>query len=259
MIISHKHRYVYIQLDKTASSMIARELRKNYDGEPILWKHATYEDFMKVATPEEKRYFKFAGIRNALDMMVSIYHLRNEQSKGFKKTHDLDFPAWFRANAMIVRGTYDSKTKDYDKLDFVYRYENLQKDLSRILSAIDVRQKRPFPQGARTPNKRRSFWSYYTPCIHKEAEAIAEDHMRRFGYSFPCGWNNPVLWKLRNVMGIIYSLPAGIAIDIKIYIDEKIGLLGIYLKKYIGLFGIYLKKCNPAIYHMLKSLKGRQR
>ena len=73
MIISHTHRYLFVELPRTGSTAISRELVQNYEGAHILWKHATYQDFLKVAKPEEKEYFVFSGIRNPLDDAVSRY------------------------------------------------------------------------------------------------------------------------------------------------------------------------------------------
>ena len=40
MIISHKHKYVFVELPQTASSAIAKELKANYDGHEILFKQS---------------------------------------------------------------------------------------------------------------------------------------------------------------------------------------------------------------------------
>ena len=84
MIVSHRHKYVFIQLDQTASTAMARELCQHYGGEPMLWKHARYCDFMKVATPEEKEYFFFSGVRNPMDALVSTYlRQKSDRNKRF--------------------------------------------------------------------------------------------------------------------------------------------------------------------------------
>ena len=73
MIISDEHRYVFIELPRTGSTAIRKELISQYDGRKILQKHSTYRDFLRVAGEEEKRYFVFSGIRNPLDDAVSHY------------------------------------------------------------------------------------------------------------------------------------------------------------------------------------------
>ena len=74
MIVSHEHRYVFIEVPHTASVAISTELRENYDGQRFLRKHATYRDFLRQATPEQRGYFAFAAVRNPLDVAVSRYY-----------------------------------------------------------------------------------------------------------------------------------------------------------------------------------------
>jgi hypothetical protein len=70
MIISHIHKYLFVELPRTGSTAISRELLQNYQGVKILRKHATYFDFLKRKARREK-YFVFSGIRNPLDDAVS--------------------------------------------------------------------------------------------------------------------------------------------------------------------------------------------
>lgn len=46
MIISHKYRLLFIEVPLTASWAIHHELCNNYEGKPILHKHATYSDYL---------------------------------------------------------------------------------------------------------------------------------------------------------------------------------------------------------------------
>ena len=82
MIISHKYHYVFVQLPRTGSTAIAHELRENYAGESVLKKHSTYQDFLVNASPAEKNYFVFSGIRNPLNDAVSHYFKCKNDHKG---------------------------------------------------------------------------------------------------------------------------------------------------------------------------------
>ena len=73
MIISREHGYVFVELPRTGSTAVRKELISQYDGEAILRKHSTYHDFLKVASEAEKEYFAFSSIRNPLDDAVSGY------------------------------------------------------------------------------------------------------------------------------------------------------------------------------------------
>ena len=54
MIISHAHRYVFVEVPRTGSRAVATELREHYDGHEILRTHATYSDFLRQATDDER-------------------------------------------------------------------------------------------------------------------------------------------------------------------------------------------------------------
>tara|TARA_R110002124_G_scaffold175649_1_gene343464 strand:- start:41 stop:211 length:171 start_codon:yes stop_codon:yes gene_type:complete len=56
MIISHKYKYLFVEVPHTGSTSISEELVANYDGHPILKKHSQYIDFLRQASKEEKDY-----------------------------------------------------------------------------------------------------------------------------------------------------------------------------------------------------------
>jgi hypothetical protein len=74
MIISRENRYVFVELPRTGSTAVQKELLHNYAGERILQKHATYRDYLRQASDDEKRFFAFSSIRNPLDDAVSRYY-----------------------------------------------------------------------------------------------------------------------------------------------------------------------------------------
>ena len=82
MIISDKYKYVFIGLPLAASTAISKELCEMYSGRPILSKHSIYQDFLKVATVEQKRYKVLACARNPLDIGVSQYTQNDEYANG---------------------------------------------------------------------------------------------------------------------------------------------------------------------------------
>ena len=165
MIISHQHKYVFIQ---NASTSMGREFRECYAGESILWKHALYSDFLKQASKEEKKYFAFTGQRNPLDALVTRYFRAKYQNlervkkqpdsikwrseagqRQIKKwqyisENDLTFTQYFNLyHSYKIDRSY--LKIEHEKVNFVYRYENLQKDFNKILKMIDIRQKRELP------------------------------------------------------------------------------------------------------------------
>ncbi len=167
VIISHEHRYVFIELPRTGSSTINHELRRNYGGEWMLGKHSTYQDFLRVATPDERTYFAFAGIRNPLDVTVSRYvQVRTDARKRFtdpgKRARRTSLPEqiesrvfdWVRRNDASFEQfllhwywlPYDTwSSVDHRRLDFVVRFESLAEDFAEAIRRIGLTPKRKLP------------------------------------------------------------------------------------------------------------------
>jgi hypothetical protein len=217
MIISNTYKYVFVELPRTGSTAISRELRANYEGKPILSKHATYYDFLKIASEEQKRYFVFAGIRNPLDDVVSLYFKYKTDHRqqftdpvkvGRKRTSvyyldnlafrfvrekDADFPTFFKTFYRIPYNNWSQLS--HKQFDFIIRFEHIQDDFARALERIGIQPKRQLPMINQTGGKRRDFWSYYTPETIPHAKRIFGPFMKKWGYEFPQEWGaTEVAW-----------------------------------------------------------------
>lgn len=208
MIICHQYQYLFIEIPITASWAIHHELRQHYGGEPILHKHASYPEFLRVANSKERGYFVFATVRNPLDVAVSRYFkykvdpkdvfssrtsvnaLRAEDSdvrkyKFIQDTH-ASFEDYFqRFHRRPFNGMIELSSND---LDFVIRYENLQAGFAQVLQYLDIEQIRPIPVSNKTPSKRSEWQSYYTPAIIQQAKNKFGPFMKKWGYPFPKEW-----------------------------------------------------------------------
>jgi hypothetical protein len=211
MVISHVHKYLFIELPRTGSTAIRKELEKNYSGVPILYKHSTYYDFLKVATTEEKKYFVFSCIRNPLDSVLSYYFKcktnHRQQftdpskmiSKGIVgfldskifncvKNTNADFPTFFMKLYRIPYNNWSHLS--HEKFDFVIRFENLQDDFAKALTLIGIEPKRPLPLANKTGMKEGDFLFYYTPETVKRAKRVFGPFMSKWGYEFPSEWGD---------------------------------------------------------------------
>jgi len=223
MIISHKYKYLFIQLPHTASTAIGRELCENYEGVRILHKHARYHEFLAIANAEERTYFIFSGIRNPLDggALTSYFKYKTDRRDYanpkslvtktalkqflFVRNTNADFTTFFKR---FYRFPYDNVISLFhEKLDFIIRFENLQADFAKALELIGLEQKRPLPVVNKTAAKGDSFSSYYTPEIYQQARRVFGPFMKKWGYDFPPEWgDDPIPWSsqiLFYVMGIL--------------------------------------------------------
>ena len=215
MVISHTHRYLFVELPRTGSTAVHDELCSMYAGEPILTKHATYEDFLKVATEEQKDYFVFSSVRNPLDDAVSKYfkvragraagarvrgpaarprdgdrflnRLIDRSMTRFVHRTDGDFSAFFLRYYFLPYDTWASLS--HQRFGFVMRFENLAEDFGKALRFVGLEPKRPLPIANETADRERSFETYYTPEIRNRARRVFGPYMARWGYSFPPSWD----------------------------------------------------------------------
>jgi hypothetical protein len=231
MIISHVHHYLFVELPRTGSTAISRELVQNYDGIRILWKHATYLDFLKVAKPAEKDYFVFSGIRNPLDDAVSRYFkiktdhrqrftdpVKIQRRKNlserlesfiFQDLHksDADFESFFLKYYFFPYNNWASMGRKY--YDYVIRFENIEEDFNTALGLIGIEPKRTLPIRNATTKRKREFASYYSPKAIRRARWVFGPFMKQWGYEFPVEWGEVSLPWLQNLEYQFFNLFRG--------------------------------------------------
>lgn len=212
MVISDTHRYVFVELPRTGSTAITRELREHYDGRNILHKHATYEEFLKHATEEQRTYYAFAGIRNPLDDAVSLYFkLLSDHKRAYSNlqtAHWLTRVAYaFRARQFrfargeksgfsrfflrFYRWPYDNwSSLSHAKLDCVLRFEHLAPDFERAVSGFGAKIVRPLPLVNKTADRQMHFSQYYNDAAIARAKRVFAVYMQKWEYEFPAEWGS---------------------------------------------------------------------
>jgi hypothetical protein len=212
MIISQTYKYLFVELPRTGSTAISRELRQQYDGVQILRKHATYYDFLKIANPEEKEYFVFSCIRNPLDDAVSRYFkLKTNHGERYtdpvklKKRRNLaerletrlfnfvhknnaDFTTFFMKSYVLPYSNWSLISRKH--YDYIIRFECLQQDFDTALRKIGIDPKRPLPVRNATAKRKRDFHDYYSPQAIEHAKLVFGPFMKEWGFDFPEGWGN---------------------------------------------------------------------
>ena len=212
MIISDTYKYVFVEYPRTGTTAVSNELCQNYSGRRILRKHSTYQQFLKVASPEEKKYFVFTSVRNPLDDAVSHYFKlrtdhrerytnRNKVRNGkrlaeyldtfiysYIQRNDVDFPTYFRKFYVIPYNTWS--TISIKRYNYIMRFENLPHDFANVLQLLGIDPIRPLPHRNVTGERKKEFWMYYTPEIIPRARRIFGPFMKQWGYEFPKEWGD---------------------------------------------------------------------
>jgi hypothetical protein len=226
MIISHRHRYVFVEMPRTGSRAVANELIEFYDGHEILRHHATYTDFLRFASEDERTYFSFSSVRNPLDVAVTRYaHLLANKDNRFTEARQISIRNslaarierrihhWIMRNdadfeAFLLRWyvlPYDTWTSlDHRRLGMVMRTETLADDFARALERIGIEPARRLPVVNATPGREKDFVSFYTPKAIKRAGWVFGPYMREWGYEFPESWGEVrVPWWSHVLMRIV--------------------------------------------------------
>lgn len=219
MVISDKHRFVFVNLPQTASTAISRELVNQYEAREFCFKHALWRtDYMKAANAEQKKYRVISGMRNPMDITVSTYfkvrsdheqrYTNAEENKiqhGFLRKHimywwnkrshaeivgkNLGFSAWFLRNHKVPYASW--AILDHHRFDKVIRFEHLQEDFAEALKTLGVAQTRPLPLGNKTAKEGKPFHEYFdTDQAKRHAKYIFGPYMKQFGYRFPAEWDH---------------------------------------------------------------------
>ncbi|MFO7826165.1 MAG: sulfotransferase family 2 domain-containing protein [Cyclobacterium sp.] len=218
MIISHTHKFVFVCLPRTGTTAIRKELCEKYGGEPILYKHASYDVFLRQASAEEKNYKVIASSRNPLDRTVSLYFKYKSdhdsiQSKQIKEVGNKNFiqkGLIALANRLLAKRASAVTGKDlsfqeffrkfyqqpysdwhaiyWDRYDYVIRFERLSEDFLAALNTLGIVPVRELPVVNKTKKEGKSFEEYYTPSIIPQAQRVFYHALKQYGYGFPDFW-----------------------------------------------------------------------
>lgn len=209
MIISHTHKYVFVGLPLAASTAISKELCEMYGGVPILNKHSIYQDFLKIATDEEKKYKVIACSRNPLDISVSYYtkmitdssgNFSNKsllrKNGGHLKMRDFKLSKLFREKQfdynVFLEKYYQFPFDNWLSItaphcDFIIRFENLIEDFEKALLHCGIEPKRSLPMVNKTKQK-KAFESFYNESNKKICLSVFGPFMLQHNMSFPAIW-----------------------------------------------------------------------
>ena len=194
---------VFIHIPKTAGSTVSTILRRpnllnftKHDPSPAIDKHSSLFVHLEQLGPEAADYFKFSFVRNPWDRLVSAYHyiIARRQELDLVASHPdfesflssfteepskyLDIPYFKPQSSFLVNDDGEMP------LDFLGRFETLDKDLKVVLREIGSR--RMFFKH-RKKSKRRDYREYYSD---ESSKAVGEVYIRdieNFGYDFNDG------------------------------------------------------------------------
>ena len=218
MIISHKHKFLFVGLPFSASSAITKELCKEYEGQPYLRKHSLYHEFLEKAKKEELKYFVFSVIRNPMEIVVTVYlkmknnpkenylnpklykenggHISKRQREKFRfiQSKNATFERFFLKFYNRPYENFAALTTQYS--DYIIRYENLEKDYIEALKSAGVKSPKPLPILNKTRGKVQDITHYYTEKVKQRATYVFGPFFKKYDYKFPDNWGTVHISKI---------------------------------------------------------------
>ena len=195
MRLSHKHKFVFICIPKTASTSLRKILSKYSDirggsvhpSHGIHYIHAkseTLEHYFKKHKLCWDKYIKFSFCRNPWDRTVSAYSYLTT-NRGTRSWRDVYLKGTSSFKDYILNGNpYPTQLEHINTQDpmlFVGKFENIQADFDIICDKIGIPREQ-IPHTNRTKHK------HYTEHYDDETrEIVAEKYARDieyFGYEF---------------------------------------------------------------------------
>lgn len=237
MIISAKHRYLFIELPLTGSTAVAKELVELYDGQNILRKHSTYDEFLRSPHCDGGKRCVIAGIRNPLDQAVSHYFKLkldhnskfSRQAQGrndgslhshlFRRLRARQFNAVHNEDASFERFLVEFYPRPYSnwsilshkQFDAVLRFENLSRDFSEALRRVGIAPQRDLPIRNKTGERGEWIDYYRSERIREHAKWVFAPFMAYWEYAFPSEWGevrvSPIqrtYYNVLNAMRVLY-------------------------------------------------------
>lgn len=208
MIISHKHRFIFFAVPKTATHTIREALRQHIGDDD--WEQQVLYGKQFLPIPEIARlqhghitaeqirphldddvwnsYFKFGFVRNPFDRFVSTCFFLNRGDPNFAESAvrfmKERLPRERFRKRVLVKPQYQQLcwSNGDIALDYVGRYEDLQRSYDTICERIGVAST---ALGQKNASKHQSFDSYYDAELRQQVADFYADDLRIFDYEFP--------------------------------------------------------------------------
>jgi hypothetical protein len=182
-MISHSHKFLFIQIPKTATSSIHSVLAEHmeYDYSKIS-RHAKYSEAAEFY-PESKNYFKFSFVRNPWDRLLSFYLFKKTDKAKQKIPNNLPLKDFLLTALISGQTAFDQSSyiNGFSENFFVGRFENLQGDFDKICDMIGA-------SSCQLPLKNTTDHNHYTEYYDNETRRLVSEKFARdidhFGYKF---------------------------------------------------------------------------
>ena len=208
MLISEKYKFIFVHIYKNAGTSITHALIPFATSQ---WQWIAHEALKKAGIPSPffephpfhkhitapeiiehlgleifDSYFSFAIVRNPWDWQVSLYKYmlkeKTHHQHGFVKELGSfeEYIKWRCSNEVRFQKDYIYSQDDKLLVNFVGKYENLDKDFNQICTRIGISAALPKLNVSNT----RPYQDYYTEETEELVRQAFEPDITTFAYSF---------------------------------------------------------------------------
>lgn len=181
IMISHKHKFIFVHVSKTAGTTIRQALNGMYD--ELHDPHHSGISVIKNKLSDEifQTYFKFGTVRNPWDREVSLYNYLRQHNPRNPNTewYYNGFERFIKQRKADTEQTSDPKKGrlGYHQimidgeigLDFIIKFENLQEDFDIACDKIGIPKRK-------LPHTNKSKHKHYTEYYNDETREIVAKH-----------------------------------------------------------------------------------
>lgn len=187
MIISHKHKFIFIEPKKTGTTTLRSVLTKKFTDECSALKKHRHENIQYYSINPEilEEYYIFSCCRNPWARLVSFYFWAKDLSPQTRLAKELEFLPWlekFSVSDQVEPCWEKTCDKDGNQLaSKICRMENLQEDFNEVCDSIGI-QRIDLPHKLATDHDHYS--SYFDERSKEIAGRIYKNDIENFGYKF---------------------------------------------------------------------------
>ena len=205
MIISHKHRFIFFAVPRTATHALRQALRSSLGGED--WEQQARFGRQSIPAPGLaalghghisfqqlqnnlparlwSSYFMFSFVRNPFDRFVSTCFFLNRDNPDFAG-NEVKFMRWAIGNArfrqrVLARPQYGLLTDESGalRMDCVGRYESLQASFDEICRRVGIATSK---LGRVNESRHRGYECYYDAPLQQAVADCYRKDFEMFGY-----------------------------------------------------------------------------
>ncbi len=177
MIISHRHRFVYVQVPQTGSTALGDWMIEHLDGLDVLRKHTTLAEARRVLGVHIEGYLVVASVRDSIDQFVSSFYkiVRDREAEGVEPGRSASRAArtsWASSGAptlddyvttFVRRVHAPAWVACIRRADLVIRYEQFDADVGEMARRLGVTDVPPVPVMNTTPRPDHNAAELLTP------------------------------------------------------------------------------------------------